>query len=306
MKNTFIAILLGLSLCANAQCKDVYNNPADCPTTEDSLVLYNNAIKVIQFYDSNDIYHLTKSDKITDSRGIFDDLTMAKRMFNIIRRELRDIKEDKFSAGKPKQGYKDITYSQYYDFIDENRFYQRELENQIINANAPMSMYDQRISPILMNTYVCIDSNSVYFNDLVNIPLYVPVVVKPYNLLTEPELVVRNQILGIKMPIKYKRNAVKRDSLPIKSLLVRNDSVISPVNNFYDYSLPKLPVYLYNNYGSACVIGFMQGRYFKKLTINEYADYAVSTFARFVLEDPVLLDKALRLKFGAYYLGLLP
>ena len=148
MKNTILSILLVSSLQLSAQCKDIYGTTADCPTAEDSLVLYNNALKVVQFYDSNKLYRLQTSDKLTSDgqkREVFEDLSQARRMFNVLRRELRQMKPDKFSAGMPSPKYKDITYSQYYQGIDDYRFYQRELENQIINSMAPMSMYDVRI-----------------------------------------------------------------------------------------------------------------------------------------------------------------
>lgn len=302
-------MLLLCSLHLSAQCKDIYGSNAECPTGDDSLTLYNNAIRVIQFYDSNNLYKLTNSVKLesnTEKAQVFEDLREARRMFNIIRREMRSIPDDKFTTGKPNPKYKDISYTKYYSDIDEYRFYQRELENQIVNANAPMSMYDSRISPIMVNTYKCDDSTSEYYNDLVNIPLYVPVVVKPYALLTEPELIIRNKILNLPMPMKSVRNVIKRDSVPIKQLYVRNDTIQPVISNFYVQEGPKLPVYLYNNYGSACVIGFMVNRKFKKLTHDQYADYAVSTFARNVLADDILLDKILKMKFGGYYDGILP
>jgi hypothetical protein len=64
-------------------------------------------------------------------------------------------------------------------------------------------------------------------------------------------------------------------------------------------------VYYYNQYGSACVIGFMIGHKFKKLTYEEYPKYAVTSFARTLLADDLLLDKQLKIKFGDYYEGLL-
>jgi hypothetical protein len=47
----------------------------------------------------------------------------------------------------------------------------------------------------------------------------------------------------------------------------------------------------------------MIGHKFKKLTYEEYPKYAVTSFARTLLADDLLLDKQLRLKFGAYYEG---
>ena len=308
-----ICILLLLqTLCLQAQCKDVYGSNAECPTENDSLVIYNNALKVLDFYSKDETYKLTNSRELIsqeDKSTVFDDLRQARRMFNIIRRELANIKDDKFSAGKPNPGYKDINYSQYYTEIDENRFYQRELENQIINAEAPISMYDIRIAPIYVNTYTCIDSSSVYYNDLVNIPLYVPVVVKPFSLLTENELLVREKVLHIVPKIKPPQRKVEyRDSsnsLVIKKV-INKLPVKDTVVNVPDFYIPKpdgLPIYAFNGYGSGGVIGFMMGHKFKKLDRSQYGDYAVPLFARQLLEDEKELDKYLKIKFGAYYEG---
>jgi hypothetical protein len=96
---------------------------------------------------------------------------------------------------------------------------------------------------------------------------------------------------------------VKRDSTPQPNYTQKG--IIEQKNPLLYPSAYKLPVYYYNQYGSACVIGFMIGHKFKKLTHEEYSNYAVSTFARTLLADDLLLDKQLRLKFGAYYEGLL-
>lgn len=317
-----ICILLLLqTLCLQAQCRDIYGSKTECPTSEDSLVIYNNALKVIEFYNNDKTYKLNDSREITsdyERRQVFEDLREARKMFNVIRRELASMKPDKFSAGKPSAGYKDINYSQYYAEVDENRFYQRELENQIINSEAPMSMYDIRIAPIYVNSYICIDSSSVYFNDLVNIPLYVPVVVKPFALLTEAELLVREKVLHIvpkiKPPVRVaeKRNEtnviVKKIEIQTKatdttvSVTKVKDSIIY-ANAFYVPKQDGMPIYVFNNYGSGGVIGFLIGHKFKKLDRSQYGDYAVPLFARELLANDKELDKYLRIKFGAYYEG---
>lgn len=311
MKNIlFVLLCLLHNLYAYGQCYDVYKNKSDCPTEEDSLVLYNNALKVVQFYDNNKEYALTNSVELEtndEKIDVFEQLKTARRYFNIIRREMANLSEaeKKFSAGKPKTGYKDISYTQYYNEVDEYRFYQRELENQIVNTNAQMPIYDYRIAPIIVNTYRNNDSTSIYFGDLVNIPLYVPVVVKPFALLTAPELMLRNKILKLPMPLIVPiRSMVKRDTLPVKNFYVK-EGKIEQKNPFIYPGAYKLPVYAYNNYGSASVIGFMIGRKFKKLTHEEYAAFAVATFARNILEDDRLLDQLLKVKFGEYYTGLL-
>ena len=284
-----------------SQCKDVYGSKIDCPTAQDSLVVYNNALKVVDFYDNNPSYKITSTEELTNNeqiKDVFETLIQARRMFTIIRREIANMKPDKFSVGKVSSRYKDISYSEYYQNIDEYRFYQRELENQIINATAPMPIYDTRINPILVNTYKCQDTSSVYFGDLVNIPLYVPVTVKPYGMLTETELMLRNKILHLPLPVKH---MVKRDST---NYLVVNDTIIPIIR--YQPLHKGVAIYFYNAYGSASIIGFIDNHKFIKLRHEQYPDYAVQKFARDLLEDDKLLDSYLRLKFGAYYEGITP
>ena len=301
MKATLILCLTLYSYAINAQCKDVYGSKIDCPTAQDSLVVYNNALKVVDFYDNNPSYKITGTEELTNNeqiKDVFETLIQARRMFTIIRREIANMKPDKFSVGKVSSRYKDISYSEYYQNIDEYRFYQRELENQIINATAPMPIYDTRINPILVNTYKCQDTSSIYFGDLVNIPLYVPVTVKPVGMLTETELMLRNKILHLPMPIKH---MVKRDST---NYVVVNDTIKPLVN--YKPLHKGVAIYFYNAYGSASVIGFMANHKFIKLRHEQYPDYAVQKFARDLLEDDKLLDSYLRLKFGTYYEGITP
>jgi len=213
----------------------------------------------------------------------------ARRMFFVIRRELKSMKPDKFSVGKVKETYKDITFAEYFQEVDEYRFYQRELENQIININAPMPMYDYRIAPFIVNEYQNIDSNSCYFGDIVNIPLYVPVVVKPFALLTASEYSLRRELIH-SLPEKIIPNVIKIKKPTIK----RNDE-------FYEGT----PVYIYNNLGAGAFVGVLIGRKFKKVIPSKYKEYAVPTFAQTIIEDDKKLNELLLIKFGSYYEGLI-
>jgi len=118
MKTIITALLLCYSVSISAQCTDIYGSKVDCPTEEDSLVLYNNAIKVVQFYDSNKSYQLTNSVELeikSNKEEVFEQLKEERKKFTIIRREVAKLTESekKFSAGKPRTGYKDISYSEY-------------------------------------------------------------------------------------------------------------------------------------------------------------------------------------------------
>jgi hypothetical protein len=290
MKYFLSAILFFINSITYAQCFDVYGSKVDCPTEQDSLVVYNNALKVVNYYDKNPAYRLNRSTElvsISDKQEVYEDMKTAKRMFFVIRKELKSMKPDKFSVGKVKASYKDITYAEYYQEVDEYRFYQRELENQIININAPMPIYDTRIAPFIVNEYKNIDSTDSYFGDMVNIPLYVPVVVKPFALLTATEYSLRRELMHL---------------LPEK--IVPIISVTKPALKRYNGFSEGTPIYVYNRYGSGAFIGVLVGRKFKKVLPSQYKQCAVPMFAQLIIEDEKELDALLRIKFGAYYIGL--
>ena len=299
MKIPMIILSLFLSMPAFNQCKDVYGNEVECPTENDSLTVYNNALKVYEFYENNKIYKKTRTREVltdSDKRDVFEMLVQARKMFSVIRREVAKLQPSKFAVGKTSAKYKDITYAQYYQEVDEYRFYQREMENQIVNSSAPIPIYDNRICPIIVNEYKCVDSTSEYFGDLVNLPLYVPVVVKPYMLLTAAELILRNKILHV-IPTP---DTVKKKETP-KRFAVKREYKIEyggKVVNGY-------PVYAMNEYGSGGLIGFMVNGKFRKIFPSEYTKYAVPAYAQKILEDNDVLEKLLRVKFGGYYKGLL-
>lgn len=316
MKNLLLALmLLTQHVMPYAQCKDIYGSRVPCPTDQDSLVIYNNALKIMEYYENNKNYELTSSIEVTsdsERREVFEDLRNARRFFFVIRRELKqmDTKYDKFVTNDTKNSkYKDITFSQYYSEVDDYRFYQREIENQIVNTNAPMGIYDSRISPVIVNTYRNNDTSDVYYGDMVNIPLYVPVTVKPFALLTEPELELRNKILHItpKFPAIPKREMVKRDSSNViiaKTITngVVKDTIIPKI--YKQFSSNRTAIYAFNEWGAGAFIGYMVGRKFEKVKKEQYGQFAVPLFARKLLDNDEELTKFLKIKFGEFYEGL--
>jgi hypothetical protein len=315
-----------LTLQIHAQCKDVYGHKTECPTEADSLAVYNNALKVYEFYETSTKYERTRQVELTsemDKRNVFDDLATARRLFFVIRREFgtTNAAQKKFAAGKPVPAYKDIKYSQYYQEIDEYRFYQRELESQIVNASAPASLFDIRISPIIINEYHCIDSTDSHFGDLVNIPLYVPVTVKPVMLLTEDELESRNQILA-KIDANYKPIQIPKPyEDPPKIVSVSNDTPVAtpptktidrPIGSKVSVEKPiylptiyrkcqfPIPTYAYNPNTGGTIIGFVCGKTFIKIKPDEYKHYAVPNWAKYILENEKSLLELIKNKFGEY------
>jgi len=307
-----------ISYTVFSQCKDLYGGNSDCPSEQDSLVLYNNALKVFDYYDNNKSYKKTRTRELStdyDKRNIFEDLTTARRLFFVIRREVTKLKssEKKFAAGSTSPKYVDITYKEYYQEVDEYRFYQREIESQIVNKEAPIAIYDSRIAPILVNEYHCIDSASQYFGDLVNIPLYIPVTVKPFTLLTQSELEIRNSILlrldpsyiskQFILPKQDTPKIVKSDIVYVKNK-IETDYVSQSEIKKMDFSCSfPIPVYAYNPSTGGTIVGFVCGKYFIKIKPEFYKYYCVPKWAQEILEDEKELKKLLFNKFGGYLEG---
>ena len=70
-----------------AQCIDVYNNPCVCPTAEDSMLIYENSLKVYKYYEDNTYYKKIKITKILtykDYKACFYKLDSAYQAFKEI------------------------------------------------------------------------------------------------------------------------------------------------------------------------------------------------------------------------------
>jgi len=320
-------LLLNFSVQSKSQCIDIYGRQSDCPTADDSLVVYNNALKVYEFYEKNPDYVKLKSVKLKTRQEVincFYSLQDAVDTFNI-RWQLRErVLKGEFipSVLLPRDG-KNIALSEYYQYLDAYRFYQRELENGILNINSPFPIYDIRISPLVVNSYENRFGRDGFNGDFVNVALYIPVTVKPYKLLTEEEKVIREQILKGVIPKKIvpKTNKVITPTPPPKSEMkeIIKDTTPLPSANI-EIILPSvqkqvkmktnkipngaIPFYIRNGSGGGCLIGYMIGRKFRKyLPTDEFYNEAVPTIVKEFLNNDIQLDKYLRIQFGAYYNG---
>lgn len=292
MKYMLTISLVWGSVCYS-QCTNVFGKKINCPDIEDSMFLYNNAIKVNAYFENNSLYVKTSSRELKsnyDKKDIYVTLQRARSMFFVVRRDSSMKNKNDPDYIKPNENYSDITYNQYYQEVDEFRFYQRELENQIINAESPMPVYDNRICPFVVNEYKCVDTSSIYFGDIVNIPMYIPVVVKPFSLLTSSEAVIRQKILH---PEKIKINEPEKNEKN-EIINVAYAKVNEPTHK------KGLPVFMYNNYGSGSIIGFIDKREFTKVKPEEYEVYVVQEFARELLGNEIMLEKWIKTRYGDY------
>jgi hypothetical protein len=319
MKNILIILsILLLSTKLSAQCLDVYGHNVECPTIDDSLVIYNNSLKVYAYFENNKDYKKISSVRLNNKIDVtkcFYRLDSSLDNFRILwQQRERFLSGERIDVLMPRGG-ENIEIEEYYQRIDDYKFYQREFECGILNTVSPFPMYDIRIAPLVINTYLN-NHGSEFNGDQVEIALYIPVTVKPYILLTEDELKLRQKLLGVKP--KY----VTSNIFPKRKVIMRKDSVVKPmyfVNTIKKkdsvlapspYKYPIFsdnfsnPIYASNGVTS-CLVGWMIGRKFRKIKPNEYNQYAVPSYGRQLLENQKELDKTLRIKFGEYYQGLL-
>ena len=254
------------------------------PDIKDSLLIYNNAIKINKFFENNKLYTKTASREIDNKNEIFNALENARIVFFKIRNDgsVNNLNDPDYIKVNPL--YTDITYQQYYKKVDEYKFFQRELENQIINANSPMSLYDNRICPFVINEYKCEDKSSIYYGDIVNIPMYIPVVVKPFRMLTVEENKLRAEIIN-------------RKNQSTVAVIPKNETTVD--KNEYK-SIKGNAVFYFNNSGSGSIIGFMNCGIFRKLRKEEYKEFVVMKYAQDFLENEELFKNWLKLQFGGY------
>jgi hypothetical protein len=320
-----LLIVIGFYFSSFSQCTDVFGRAADCPDANDSLVVYNNALKVYEFYEKNPDYVKLKSVKLTTKQSVRDcfyQLQDAVDSFQV-RWQLRErvLKgEDIPKVLLPRDG-KNIPMSDYYVYIDAYHFYQRELENGILNTTSPFPVYDIRIAPLVVNSYENRFGRDGFNGDFVNVALYIPVTVKPYAMLTDSEKVVREQILSGNIPKGVIKKKTMIATLPPKPktkkqvdttrLESANIELVLPfINKVPTTNIRKpvpwdaMPMYYQHPAGAGWLMGWMIGRKFRKFSPG---DEFYSTLPKWMvdfLNDDIALEKYLRIKWGGYYNGL--
>jgi hypothetical protein len=282
------AVLLICGCNGYSQTQTFFNRKIKEPNAKDSMMIYINAIKVNNFFENNKLYTKIKSKEIDDENDLFNSLENARIVFFKIRKKGSVKKTNEPDYIKINPGYLDISFNQSYKKIDEYRFFQRELENQIINAGSPMSLFDLRICPFVINEYKCEDKTSIYFGDIVNIPMYLPVLVKPFSILTNEEKYVRAEILK-----KNDQGSVTKVS--------KNESTNDYFENLNNYRKGNA-VFYFNNSGSGSIIGFMNSGVFRKVRKEEYKEFMVMKYAQDFLENEERFNNWLRLQYGGYCL----
>ena len=320
----FIATINGYS-----QCTDIWGKAVKCPSQDDSMIIYNNSLNVYSFYENNKSYTKISQDYIksdSDKVVIFRKMLKARREYaEMILQHEKYIKENKLLTG-----LSDLPMNQYYNVVDVWRYYQRELEYKIINDDAPFPLYDNRISPITVCTYKNTNPTSEFYNDEVNIPMYIPVTVKPYAMLTESERNERAEILKkiekVKNKVEFERKLLlptrpstiivpdltKPASPPVvkrpDTIIQKIDTIKITINPYEEVYKPipyfAVPIYYYNDWGAGVLMGHMIGRKFRKYSPNDQYYEFLPKAVKELLNDDERVNEILRLYYGGYYDGL--
>ena len=295
MKHLLVIPLIWAS-ATYAQCVDYQDKKVICPTAQDSLTLYQNAETVSFFYENNPAYVRTRITFLKtdfEQNEVYHKIEAARKLFSKLR-------ENQPSRNTPESAYKDISFESYYRPNTTYNFFQRELENQIVNSASAFPLYDTRIAPLMVVEYACTDRQNPHVGDLVNVALYAPVMIKPVHLLNDEEKHKRSMVLSLLKEAEETQQKTLLDLVfnqPKKEMSADEFVITEREKGIAD----GLPIYYKNNYGSSSIIGFMKGRVFYKLRADEYVSYAVPMFARQLLADQKALYDWIRQQYGAYF-----
>ncbi len=146
-----------------------YKDGGNIPTKQDSLDLYNNAKQVNDYYKKKG--YTTQQD-LPYQGNLIDDLESNFQNFQ--------------GVGNLPQGV------DYRKIVDANRLMQREGEVTQLDSKAPMPLYDKRIKPQRQVTYLNEKPGDPLVGDRASVMQYDPIAVKPYDMLTSQEKVLRN------------------------------------------------------------------------------------------------------------------
>lgn len=188
------------------------------PTAADSLALYNNAKQVAAYYNKPG-YKVTATIPI-----IYGDIVT----------EINDLSAKGFSgtasvAGEPfgLKWRKDlkIPMSNYRKDINANQYYQRENADAILDINAPMTLFDKRIKPQSRRSLQYEGPDTLNGN-VIGLYEYDPIAIKPYNMLTPQEKIIRDK--------KYGKSVINKSTLtkpkPVEPQAPKFKRTKSPTN----------------------------------------------------------------------------
>jgi hypothetical protein len=198
----------------------LHTDPTE-PTRADSLDLYNNALLVKDYYTGRGTYKWDLIENLDHAGGIH--LRNFKRQREFLEKKYGD--PDKILDAFPKNralkeleekygSYEDTSIGEIidasfrgrdmYEPIDQYRFKRRESFAVVIDDNAPMQLFDTRISPTQYLRGENIKEGDIMRGDKVEFYGYDPIAVAPADELTHDQLIERVKKYGNSgVPIGY-------------------------------------------------------------------------------------------------------
>lgn len=194
MKEELIQMAMGGGIPYESLVKDIYSNkikyrnggglpqnpPTNPPTSNDSLMIYNNAKLVDSYYKKN--YELMRKNPSTGNLHELSD--KASSAFEQTKK-LEGVENEVLVNG----GYRNANSIPYRQDLDKDKYLQRELDYFVLDLNAPYSLYDKRIQPQFTSHYQALVNTgemSAMRND-VDVVEYDPIAIKPWAMSTPEE-----------------------------------------------------------------------------------------------------------------------
>lgn len=203
------------------------------PTMTDSLALYNNAKKVLNYYKDKKYQNLSGSERYKKKDYYKEKNKQSLEEF-IRRNKMNAIL---LSRGKGSE-MTSIPIDSYYKRLDDNRYFQREGANAILDMRSPMQLFDDRITPTMLNSYRNIDKNDPLNDDYVSIFSYDPILVKPVSMLTPEERATRLKRYGKESGLIDKKTSTEKSKTePVKQSSKKEPVIVN------DPKDPRLKAY---------------------------------------------------------------
>lgn len=227
LKKLSLALLSTVLFTHATQAQDAHSTKVDKPTTEDSLRLYNNTNELLDYYSAKNkyedmgtrqidpkLYSITKK-----NMAAVDDMNkrIENKKFPWTNRRYESFANNAwqlikgFTFGKVETDHLDPDYSfepaDYYQKENKYQYKQRELQNNIIDMESPMQLYDSRIDPTM--SYAFINKNNKHdglrggnpvYGDVTTFYGYDPIAIKPEGMRTQQDWLYLNKKYGTPIP----------------------------------------------------------------------------------------------------------
>lgn len=188
------------------------------PTTQDSLLLYNNQLLKDKFYKNNPNYaklnHKESSTSNKDIKSLVQQILNkdSSKAINYLKSsDIGKINEN-FVSMVTKQNLLNRFGKVTDNVYSSGDILSGELDG-IFNPNAPASYFSPTILPQKWNTYGLQQNTSIHQYDVTDVPMYDPIAVKPVSMLTPAEKKEREK----KYPNSFGESSDKPVKVPIPS-----------------------------------------------------------------------------------------